>query len=93
MSQHDQQPVQMQIPADLDYVYRDFFTVYAGPDDVVLEFGNVNRSVQGQVRIANRIVLTPANALRLREILDRTIIEMQRRIIASNAQENTGGNA
>ncbi|MFZ5426399.1 MAG: DUF3467 domain-containing protein [Thermodesulfobacteriota bacterium] len=94
MSQHDQQQVQLQIPADLEYVYRDFFTVYAGPDDVVLEFGNVNRSVQGQVRIANRIVLTPANALRLREILDRTIQEMQRRLNASmNAPDASGGNA
>lgn len=74
------QQVQIQTPADLEYHYRDFFTVFAGPDDVVLEFGNVNRSTQGQVRVSNRIVLTPANALRLREILDRTILEMQRRL-------------
>ena len=89
------QPVQMQVPADLDCVYRDFFTVYAGPDDVILEFGNVNRSVANQVKIANRIALTPANALRLREILDRTIAEMQRRIMVANqaAQAAEGGNA
>lgn len=87
MSQQDQgQHVQMQFPADLEYVYRDFFTVYAGPDDVILEFGNVNRSVANQVKIANRIVLTPANALRLREILDRTIAEMQRRLSANAGQ-------
>ena len=74
------QQVHIQTPAELEYVYRDFFTVFAGPDDVVLEFGNVNRSGNNQVRIANRIVLTPANAVRLREILDRTIQEMQRRL-------------
>jgi len=94
MSQHEQQ-VQMHIPADLDYVYRDFFTVYAGPDDVVLEFGNVNRSTPGQVKIANRIVLTPSNALRLREILDRTITEMHRRLTAAQSGQGMpgGGNA
>ena len=93
----ENQQVQMQIPADLEYVYRDFFTVFAGPDDVILEFGNVNRSAANQVKIANRIVLTPANALRLREVLDRTIAEMQRRLAASmSPQEGQGfggGNA
>ena len=84
------QQVQLQIPADLDYVYRDFFTIFAGPDDVILEFGNVNRSVSNQVKIANRIVLTPANALRLREALDRTISEMQRRITASRTAQEAG---
>jgi hypothetical protein len=87
-----EQQVQMQIPADIEYVYRDFFTVYAGPDDVVLEFGNVSRSMPGQVRIANRIALTPANALRLREILDRTIAEMQRRMSQARSAQDGGAN-
>ena len=75
----EQNQVRMDIPADLEYLYRDFFTVYAGPDDVILEFGNLHRSQANTVKIGNRIVLTPANALRLRELLDRTIAEMQRR--------------
>ncbi|MBI4806505.1 MAG: hypothetical protein HY795_14845 [Desulfovibrio sp.] len=86
------QQVQLQIPADLDCVYRDFFTIFAGPDDVILEFGNVNRSVANQVKIADRIAMTPANALRLREALDRTILEMQRRVSASRTAQDAGFN-
>lgn len=88
----DQSQVRLDIPADLEYLYRDFFTVYAGPDDVVLEFGNQHRSQPNTVKIGNRIVLTPANALRLRELLDRTIVEMQRRMAQGRpGQEPVGG--
>ena len=88
----EQTQVRLDIPADLEYLYRDFFTVYAGPDDVVLEFGNLHRSQPNTVKIGNRIVLTPANALRLRELLDRTILEMQRRMSqAHSGQEPAGG--
>ena len=74
------QPMQIQFPGDLEYNYRDFFTVYAGPEDFVLEFGNLVRAQQGQVRMGDRIVLSPSNAVRLRDVLDRTINEMARRI-------------
>lgn len=91
MNPHDQQ-LQLQIPKDLEYVYRDFLTVFAGPEDVVLEFGNLDRNTPGQVRIGNRIVLTPSNAIRLRELLDRTINEMRRRM-TQQATATPGGNA
>lgn len=91
MHQNGQPQLQMQFVNDLEYVYRDFFTVFAGPDDVVLEFGNVSRATPGQVRVADRIVLTPANALRLRELLDRTIDEMRRRMAQGQPDLSTPG--
>ncbi|GAB6038491.1 hypothetical protein JCM15519_30500 [Fundidesulfovibrio butyratiphilus] len=71
--------LQTHIPSDLEYCYRDMFTVYAGPEEVILEFGNVHRSIPNQARVANRIVLPVSKAFQLRDSLHRAILEMTRR--------------
>ncbi len=72
-----QQQMQMYIPPDLDYQYRDLFNLIAGPEEVVLEFGNRHKSLQGRATIANRIVLSPQNAIRLHQTLGNAMQRLQ----------------
>ena len=77
--EHKPGALQTQVATDLEYCFRDIFTVYAGPEEVVLEFGNLHRSVPNQARIANRIVLPVSKAVALRDALHQTITEMAKR--------------
>jgi hypothetical protein len=69
----------------LDYRYRDVFQTYVGQGEVVIEFGNVNRSDPNQIMIADRIVLSLPSAVRLTQHLGEQLkrakdhIEAQRK--------------
>jgi hypothetical protein len=75
-----QQNFQVHVSPDLDYCYRDIANIYVGSGDVVLEFGNVHRSMPGNITIGNRIVLSMANAIDLQQKLGQVLQEAQKQI-------------
>jgi len=87
----DDQGIQILSNPDLDFSFRDFFTVLAGPEETVLEFGNLHRTQQAHVRIANRIVLSPSNTVKLCDTLNRVIQELSQR--AKSVQAKSAGAA
>jgi len=78
--QGNHQKVNVHVPPDLDYLYRDITNVFVGPGDVVLEFGNFHRSMPGNAPIANRIVLSVASAYELQNSLGRALDEAQKKL-------------
>ncbi len=77
---NEEQSFQIHVAPDLDYSYRDVANIYVGAGDVVLEFGNLHRSMPGNITIGNRIVLTMANAIDLQQKLGEVIQEAQRQM-------------
>ena len=47
-SSANQQNIQVHVAPDLDYSYRDVANIFVGAGDVVLEFGNLHRSMPGE---------------------------------------------
>ena len=72
--------IQVHIPPDLDYSYRDIATVYVGTGDVVFEFGNFHRSMPGNATISNRIVLSIASAYELQNSLGQALADAQKKL-------------
>ena len=79
-NESEQQQFQVHVAPDLDYCYRDVANIYVGAGDVVFEFGNLHRSMPGNITIGNRIVLTMANAIDLQQKLGEVIQEAQRQM-------------
>lgn len=67
-------------PADLPYEYYDLFNLFVGPEEVVIELGNIHRSLPGQATIRTRAVLSVSNAFRLAQSLQQTLTAMQERL-------------
>ena len=74
------QNIQVHVSPDLDYSYRDVANIFVGPGDVVFEFGNIHRSIPGNITIGNRIVLSMANAIDLQQKLGQVLQEAQKQI-------------
>ena len=72
--------IQVHVPPDLDYLYRDITNVFVGAGDVVLEFGNFHRSMPGNATISTRIVLSVANAYELHNSLGKALAEAQQKL-------------
>lgn len=72
--------IQVHIPPDLDYSYRDIANVFVGAGDVLIEFGNFHRSMPGNATISNRIVLSISNAYELHNSLGQTLAEAQKKL-------------
>ena len=72
--------IQVHIPPDLDYLYRDIANVFVGAGDVVLEFGNFHRSMPNSATISNRIVLSVAAAYELQNSLGQALAGAQQRL-------------
>ena len=85
-----QDTLQLVVSQNADYRFRDFFTVVADTEKVVLEFGNVNRGVSNQVVVGDRIVMSIANTVRLRDVLQRTLDELQKRVEAASRPAQAG---
>ena len=81
------QQIQVHIPPDLDYHYRDIANVFVGPGDVVIEFGNFHRSNAGNATISNRIVLSVGTAYQLQESLAQALAQAQQAIRQQVEQE------
>ena len=75
-----QQSYQVHVSPDLDYSYRDVANIYVGAGDVVFEFGNVHRSMPGNITISNRVVLSMANAIDLQQKLGQVLQEAQKQM-------------
>jgi len=72
------QKIQVHIPPELDYSYRDIANVFVGTGDVVIEFGNFHRSMPNNASISNRIVLSIANAYELKNSLGQALANAQK---------------
>jgi hypothetical protein len=72
--------IQVHIPPDLEYHYRDIANVFVGAGDVVLEFGNFHRSMPNNATISNRIVLSIASAYELQNSLGQALANAQQRL-------------
>ena len=77
-----QQNFQVHVSPDLDYCYRDVANIYvgAGAGDVVFEFGNMHRSMPGNITIGNRVVMSMANAIDLQQKLAQVLGEAQKQL-------------
>lgn len=78
--QPEQQQLQLHADPNLEYKYRDLFNLHVGAEDVLVEFGNLHRSQQSQGVILDRIILSPANAIRLHQGLGQALSQMQTRL-------------
>ena len=69
--------IQVHVPPELEYHYRDISNIFVGQGDVVIEFGNFHRSMPNNATIANRIVLSMASAYELHNSLGKALAETQ----------------
>lgn len=76
----NQKKIQMHVSPDLDYSYRDVVNIFIGTGDVVFEFGNMHRSMPGNITIGNRIVLSMSNAIDLQQKLALALQEAQKQL-------------
>ena len=72
--------IQVHVPPDLDYLYRDIANVFVGTGDVVLEFGNFHRSMANNATISNRIVMSVSTAYQLQHSLGQALADAQNRL-------------
>jgi hypothetical protein len=72
--------IQVHIPPDLEYNYRDIANVFVGAGDVLIELGNFHRSMPNNATISNRIVLSIANAYELQNSLGHALADAQRNL-------------
>jgi hypothetical protein len=84
-----EQNFQVHVSPDLDYCYRDVANIFVGAGDVVFEFGNLHRSMPGNITISNRIVLTIANAYDLQQKLGQVLQEAQKQMQEQFKQQQT----
>ena len=84
--QPETQKIQVYIPPDLDYLYRDVANVFVGTGDVVLELGNIHRSMPSNATISNRIVFSIATAYELHNRLGQALAETQQQLQQSLKQ-------
>ncbi len=75
-----QQNFQVHVAPDLEYCFRDVANIYVGPGDVTFEFGNMHRSMPGNITVGNRIVLTMASAIDLHQKLGQVLQEAQKQM-------------
>lgn len=55
-----QQPMQLEMPADLEAIYANFVLLTHSPSEVLLDFARVLPNMKA--RVQTRVVLTPLNA-------------------------------
>lgn len=76
----DVQRIQVTFADNLDYKYRDILNIFVGRGDVVLELGNLHRSVPNQATIGDRIVISLNNAYDFHHRLGQALQEAQDRL-------------
>ena len=80
--------IQFHVSPELEYVYRDIFNVYVGAGDVVIEFGNIHRSMPEHASISNRIVMSVGNAYTLMQTMQQALQQAHDRL-QQNFQKKT----
>ncbi|MBF0220585.1 MAG: hypothetical protein HQL49_13815 [Gammaproteobacteria bacterium] len=90
----ERKKIQVHIPPELEYCYRDLFNIYAGAGEVIIEFGNHHRCAPEFASISNRIVLSVQNSYNFVEQLENTLRtankNLQRQREESNSQQAKG---
>ena len=79
-TEDEKQKIQAHIAPDLEYVFRDVANVFVGQSEVVMEFGNLHRSVPGHATVSNRIVISVANAYELQQSLANALAQAQQQL-------------
>lgn len=69
--------LQVHIPADLNYEYRNITQVFGGAGEVVIEFGVRHHSLPNHVNVYDRVVMTPDNAFHLMKQVEQVLIGLQ----------------
>lgn len=72
--------IQVHIPPELEYCYRDIANIFVGNNEVVFEFGNHHRSTPEHATISNRIVMSFADAYELQQRLEASLMEARRKM-------------
>jgi hypothetical protein len=83
--------IQVHVPPDLDYVFRDIFNVYVGAGEVVIEMGIRHRALPQHATISNRIVMSVASAYTLIQTLNQALAEAQEKLQQNLRNKQVGG--
>lgn len=75
--EQEQDQIRVHVSPELDYKYRDVVSVFASAQEVILEFGSRHRSIKSAMTVYDRIVLSPANAVRLQQALGKSLTAVQ----------------
>jgi hypothetical protein len=78
--QHENRNIQVHVPPELEYHYRDIANVIVGTGDVLLELGNFHRTMPSNATISNRIVFSIATAYELHNRLGQALAEAQQQL-------------
>ncbi|MCX7934674.1 MAG: DUF3467 domain-containing protein [Planctomycetota bacterium] len=90
-SSGQQMQLQVHVPPDLEYHYRDMFNIAVGLEEVILEFGNRHRTPPDRATISNRIVLSVPNAFRLQQALQQALANAQKQVQEIQARRQEQG--
>ncbi len=85
----DETPVQkvtVNYADNCDYKYRDVLNIFVGRGDVILELGNIHRSVVGQATISDRVAVSMATAFDFHARLGQALKEAQEALQKEIAQ-------
>lgn len=80
------QKVTVNYADDCDYKYRDILNIFVGRGDVILEMGNIHRSVVGQATISDRVAVSMATAYDFHTRLGQALKEAQEALQKEMAQ-------
>lgn len=88
----DGQQLQVHMAPDLEYSYRDFFSIFVGSEEVIIDFGNRHRAQSDRATIQNHLVMSIQNAFRLHQALGKSLDEARKRIqeSADKTKEEAG---
>ncbi len=79
-NQGNAKDIQFHVSPELEYVYRDVFNVYVGAGDVLIEFGNIHRSMPEHASISNRIVMSIGNAYSMMQTMQQALQQAHDRL-------------
>ena len=79
-AENNENTIQFHVSPELEYVYRDIFNVYVGAGDVLIEFGNIHRSMPEHASISNRMVMSVSNAYILVQTMQQALQQAHDRL-------------
>jgi hypothetical protein len=89
--EEDPGEMELHVPPDLEYPYRDIFSVSVSMDEVIVEFGNRDRSSPRRGSISDRVVLSVGNAFRLQSLLGQSLAKARQHVAEVKALKNAEG--
>ena len=89
--EEDSREMKLHVPPDLDYPYRDVFSVSVSMDEVIVEFGIRDRSSPGRGSISDRVVLSVGNAFRLQSLLGQSLAKARQHAAEVEAVKKAEG--